>query len=109
MDELVRLWDFWQNVIVGHALQVLTLTVGVAIGSLSPIVRGVLGALSSRRKDRAVNEQALAELEALSGALGEITERLDATEQLLKAQADVRRILSSPPSPELRSQVNTPH
>ena len=104
-----EVWAYYQSVIIGHALQLLTLAAGVAIVSLSPIGRGALAAIAARRQDRAINEQLLAELEALRSTLGEVTERLDATERLLKTQADARPLLASAPPSSPRSQVNTPH
>ncbi len=109
MEELLRLWHYWQNVIIGHALQLLTLATGVAIVSLSPLGKGLLAAIRNRAKDRIVNDQLLAELEHLRGALGEVTERLDSTERLLKTQAESRWITGRPSAPEARSETNTPH
>ncbi|MBL8989717.1 MAG: hypothetical protein JNJ80_25835 [Gemmatimonadetes bacterium] len=68
-----------------------------AVVSWSPLGRALLRYLQARRQDAAVNEQLLTELATLRQQLGEIVERLDATEQLL-LDRNVRH-LAAPPAP----------
>ena len=76
---------------------------GLAVFSFSPLGRGIVRHLRSRRQDAAVNEQLLGELEELRRVLGEITERLDVTEWRFSATG-----LRSTPPQALPPPV-TPH
>ena len=56
-----------------------------AIGYVSPVGRGLLRYLREHRHDAELTEEMLMELRSLRGTLGEVVERLDATEQRLNA------------------------
>jgi hypothetical protein len=65
----------------------------IAAVSFSPLGRLWVGYLRDRRRDAEALEAMLAETSALRGVLGEVVERLDATE---------RRLALGPPTPQPR-------
>ncbi|HSE52062.1 MAG TPA: hypothetical protein VLB00_07715 [Gemmatimonadales bacterium] len=65
----------------------------IAAVSFSPLGRMFVGYLRDRRRDAEALEAMLAETGALRGVLGEVVERLDATE---------RRLALGPPTPQPR-------
>ena len=65
----------------------------IAAVSFSPLGRLFVGYLRDRRRDAEALEAMLAETSALRGVLGEVVERLDATE---------RRLALAPPTPQPR-------
>ena len=65
----------------------------IAAVSFSPLGRLFVGYLRDRRRDAEALEAMLAETSALRGVLGEVVERLDATE---------RRLALGPPTPTPR-------
>ena len=65
----------------------------IAAVSFSPLGRMFVGYLRDRHRDAEALEAMLAETSALRGVLGEVVERLDATE---------RRLALGPPTPQPR-------
>ncbi len=79
--------QWWLTQILYRFVEVLPWLVGggavFAIVSWSPLGRALLQHLRERRRDAAASEELLAELAAVRQVLGEVTERLDGTEQQL--------------------------
>ncbi len=80
---------------------------GVAIVSWSPLGRSLVRHFQARRQDAAVNEQLLGELLSLREQLGEVVERLDATDRLL-VDRGTRRLVPSPNPAELADADRVP-
>lgn len=93
--------------LLGYVPVLLALAAGIAIVSVSPLGRGLFRFLRERRRDALVNEQLLDELVQLRSTLGEVTERLDATERLLSLRGEAQ--LPRLPQGEARHQISTPH
>jgi len=103
-DEFLR---FYAGRLLSYVPTLLALTAGVAIVSLSPLGRGLLRFLRERRRDALLNEQILDELVHLRTTLGEVTERLDATERLLSMRGEAQ--IPASPRPDRPAHVSTPH
>ena len=89
--------EILKMVLLNSAMGMLPWLVGglilIAAVSFSPLGRMFAGYLRDRRRDAEALESMLAETSALRGVLGEVVERLDATE---------RRLALGPPTPQPR-------
>lgn len=81
-------WIHLRAVFLGQAATMLPWLLGglclFAVGYLSPLSRAVLRHLRERKREAALTEAAVTELRELRGALGEVLERLDVTDQRLR-------------------------
>lgn len=108
----VLLFMFLQNLL--KALPYLLVT-GISVGlvSWSPLGRAVLEYLRERKRNMALTQEMLEELSGLRHALGEVTERLDATERNLnmaRERGELKQGSASPPTPSSDSpRPITPH
>ena len=80
-------WFAFRNVFMEHVASSLPLILAIAamavIIGFSPFGRALVVYLREHKRDTALSEGILDELVELRRTLGEVTERLDATEQLL--------------------------
>ena len=82
---------------------------GLGVFSWSPLGRGLIGHLRSRRTDAAVNEQLLRELEELRQLLGDVTERLDFAERKMAQERLGFSGLERPDRALPQPPASTPH
>jgi hypothetical protein len=99
---------YFAQQLLGYIPTLLVVATGVGIVSWSPLGRGLIRFLRERRRDGLVNEQLLDELVHLRTTLGEVTERLDATERLLALRGEAQPFRRLPPE-EPRDRISTPH
>ena len=109
-------WEWYLAQLVNRSIDILPWLVagfsGLAVVSFSPLGRGLVRYLRTRREEMANTEQMLGELQELRRVLDEISERLDFTERRLaqhQPEPPRARALSEKAAPVSPDRPVTPH